>query len=169
VSHLPLAALAMPEGAWVAAGTPVGTAAGASIRTADAHGHAAGKPIGTADDHGHAGLHLGVRREGRRFGYADPLAFLRAAPPIGVAPGPRPSRRIPPRPSGFPRRALPRTALPVRAPAAAGSSPLAPWPAWLGLALLLAGAAGAGTGAAARRRRRSVAGTLSRPAAEPVR
>jgi len=65
-------------------------------------------------------------------------------------------------------RVPPRPVHAIRQPATTGSSPLAPWPAWLGLALLLAGAAGAGTGAAARRRR-PAAGALSRPVAEPVR
>src|SRR5205085_10261452 len=47
---------------------------------------------------GHAGLHLGVRLEGRRFGYVDPLPFLadsrRAPPPLLLARRPRPRRPV---------------------------------------------------------------------------
>ena len=80
----------------------------------------------------HAGLHLGVRREGRRFGYVDPLRFLataaRAPPPVVAArAAPRRSARAP----------VPRPSRP--------SPTLAPWPVWLGLALLMTGLAGAGT------------------------
>jgi hypothetical protein len=78
----------------------------------------------------HAGLHLGVRRDGVRFGYVDPLRFL--APPTStplVAPPRRPT---------LPRRAPPRSApfVPAHAPARAQ----APWPAFAGLALVLLGA-----------------------------
>ena len=90
-----------------------------------------GAVIGTvARSPDHAGLHLGVRRDGTRFGYVDPLLFLaRTSRPLGPAPPPRIVRP--------PRR--PRA---VRAPRARrpGSLPLAPWPAWAGLALVLAGA-----------------------------
>ena len=62
--------------------------------------------------HEHAGLHLGVRRDGTRFGYADPLRFLApgrpTAPPLGPAPRPtRPPRPTPPRPPA-PRPPAPR-------------------------------------------------------------
>jgi Peptidase family M23 len=152
VTQMPLGQIAVRAGATVAEGAPLGTVA-ASLE--------------------HAGLHLGVRRDGTRFGYADPLRFLGpgrpTAPPLGPAPRPtRPPRPtpprppsprppvphpvaapprafVPPRPVAAPLRALipPR---PVSAPlAATGSnpghgSPFAPWPAWLGLALVLAGA-----------------------------
>src|SRR5215208_6205758 len=74
----------------------VGTAVSAHARV----GTLAGSPT-------HAGLHLGVRRDGTRFGYVDPLRFL--APPSSapfVAPGPstrRPTqlRRAPPRAAPF--------------------------------------------------------------------
>ena len=81
---------------------------------------------------GQAGLHFGIRREGRRFGYVDPLRFLggqRRAPPPAV-PVRLPRRALRPRPSGHP------------APPAPG---LAPWPVWFGLGLLLTGLAGTGT------------------------
>jgi hypothetical protein len=78
----------------------------------------------------HAGVHLGVRRDGVRFGYVDPLRFL--APP-GSAPFVAP-RRAPPRPSS-PRASSPRF-VPAHAPAPRG----APWPAFAGLALVLLGA-----------------------------
>jgi murein DD-endopeptidase MepM/ murein hydrolase activator NlpD len=91
-----------------------------------------GAVLGTvARSREHAGLHLGVRRDGTRFGYADPLRFMaRRPPPLGPAPRPArpPPRSIPPirvRPSAAPRPA---------------SLPFAPWPAWAGLALVLAGA-----------------------------
>jgi Peptidase family M23 len=95
----------------------------------------AGHPVGPGSRLGRAAageLHFGVRREGRRFGYVDPLRFLagprRAPPPVLPAP---PSRaRLPARPAAHPAR-----------PSAA----LAPWPVWLGLALLLTGVAGVGT------------------------
>jgi hypothetical protein len=139
VTHMPLATIAVRAGTEVRRGAPIGTLAASA---------------------GHAGLHLGVRREGTRFGYEDPLRFLaRRTPPVplGRAPRsprlvrpPRPPRapgaprlvRPPPRPVGAPPRpvAAPRLARPVRAPRPANSLPLAPWPAWVGLALVLAGA-----------------------------
>jgi len=112
VTHMPLATIAVRAGAVARRGATLGTVA----RSAS-----------------HAGLHLGVRRDGTRFGYVDPLRFL-ARPsnpvPLGRAPrSARPPRLVPaPRPASSPsarRRA---------------SSPLAPWPAWVGLALVLAGA-----------------------------
>ena len=100
------------------------------LATIDARGVVArGAVIGTvASSPDHDGLHLGMRRDGTRFGYADPLRFLaRRSPPLG--PAPRPPPRIV-RPLRSPRTAAPRPASP----------PLAPWPAWAGLALVLAGA-----------------------------
>jgi len=127
---------------------------------------------------GHAGVHVGVRREGRRWAYVDPLRFLRrppAPPPVGparprVAP-PSVPRAVPAvprlRPHAGPRgRAVPESRLPPPLPAvpalrvrplAPGAAPatggLAPWPVWAGLGLALAGAAGGGV----RVRRRRVA------------
>jgi len=88
-----------------------------------------GAVIGTvARSPDHDGLHLGMRRDGTRFGYVDPLPFLaRRSPPLGPAPRPPPRIVRPLRPP--PRAAAPRPASP----------PLAPWPAWAGLALVLAG------------------------------
>ena len=101
-----------------------------------------GAVIGTvARSAEHEGVHLGVRRDGTRFGYADPLRFMaQRAPPLG--PAPRPSSR---RPVPRPPRAV-RAPRPVRSPPrlvrgpGPGSAPVAPWPAWAGLALVLAGA-----------------------------
>jgi hypothetical protein len=80
---------------------------------------------------GRNGLHLGVRRAGDPFGYVDPaplLARRRPAPPPLAPPG----RASPPR-----LRPVPRAA--PRAPAGT-AVPLAPWPAWGGLTLVLVGA-----------------------------
>lgn len=104
-----------------------------------------GAVIGTvAASREHHGLHLGVRREGVRFGYEDPLRFLAApAPPVPVGPAQQPARPRPPRAIPPPRRVRPppRAAARrlVRAPTPP-SSPFAPWPAWAGLALVLGGA-----------------------------
>ena len=109
VTVMPLGDVAVRRGAVVRAGARVGTVARSPA---------------------HAGLHLGVRRDGVRFGYVDPLRFLAARPRVPPA-GPRAAPR---------RRSPPPVATPavraVRAPVAG----LAPWPAWAGLALVLAGA-----------------------------
>ena len=159
VTHLPLATVATRAGATLVAGAPLGSAAGSRA---------------------HAGLHLGVRRADDRFGYVDPAPLLHDAPPSAplAAPRAKPMRLAPPPPphpapfpTTLPARPAPSTApAPRPAPAASGSSPaprpagppLAPWPAWAGLALLLAGAFGAGTARAARRRRAPPAGVLAR-------
>jgi peptidase M23-like protein len=168
VTHLPLATIAVRPGSEVDRGAVLGT-------------------VASSPDH--RGLHLGVRRGGRRFGYVNPLDFLgtRATtppPPLGRAPRPRrttppadPTTRSPPAPVRAPaRRVAPRF---DRAPARRGvpssarrivpgsnrgpRAPFAPWPAWLGLALVLAGA-----GVGVRRRRAgargrvAAAGTLTR-------
>jgi hypothetical protein len=139
-----------------------------------------GALLGTlARSNAHAGLHLGARRHGTRFGYVDPTRFLADSDPPPTLPGIR--RNRPPRlgrapqpalvrrPAPFPRAAAPpavvarpAAAAPpavIAGPAAAappavvagaraaprpGSSPphergLAPWLAWVGLALALAG------------------------------
>jgi hypothetical protein len=155
VTHMPLATIAVRAGSTVAPGAPLGTVAAARD---------------------HAGLHLGVRRDGTRFGYADPMRFLGAPdvpaiPPLGRAPRPaRPPRSTPPRPHAprppaprsvpaprphaprppaprpvpAPRRTVaPPPGEPRPAPAEASNrglrAPFAPWPAWVGLALVLAG------------------------------
>jgi murein DD-endopeptidase MepM/ murein hydrolase activator NlpD len=133
VTHMPLATIAVRAGATVRRGAPIGTLAASP---------------------GHAGLHLGVRREGTRFGYEDPLRFFaRRTPPVPLGRAPRPPRLArpprPPRAPGPPRlvrppprpfAVAPRLARPVRAARPANSLPVAPWPAWVGLALVLAGA-----------------------------
>ena len=135
VSYLPLAALTVRAGESVRAGAEIGTVAA-----------------------GHGGLHLGVRSEGDRFGYLDPMTLLGDRDrPFVPAPRPAVPRRVrrPTLPRLAPRPAVPHAApLPsARAPVTvtAASSP-APWPVWLGLALLLCGAAGSGTVAVRRRR-----------------
>jgi hypothetical protein len=161
VAYLPLRSLAVRGGDRVARGARIGTAA------------ATGR---------HAGLHVGVRREGRRWAYVDPMQFFGdLPPPLGPVPrglrrprwgGPRPVPQVPtaaPRaaPAGPRLASAPRAApagapaaspVPVRgrppapARAAAPTHPLAPWPAWAGLTLVVAGSLGAGF---ARRRRRA--------------
>jgi hypothetical protein len=153
VTHLPLRRIAAKAGTAVSRGEQIGTAAPTTA---------------------HAGIHLGVRRAGDRDGYVDPLPFLgrpQSAVPLvrahpldrrGPARGPHSdASRI--RPAGAP---VPTAPAPSREPPAGtgkdrGSSPapgrgapaLAPWPAWLGLALLLAGATGGHTARRARTRR----------------
>ena len=173
VTHMPLASVVVRSGATIGEGEPLGT-------------------LAASDDH--AGLHLGVRRAGTRFGYADPLRFLApdrptTAPPLG--PAPRPTR--PPRPT-LPRPPAPRQPTPQPHPVAAPPRPLvapphpsiapsqpaptgshrgprapfAPWPAWLGLALALAGA-GVRVGARSRRARPPVASARPRIVPRPLR
>ena len=144
VSYLPLATAVVRAGAQVRAGAPIGT-------------------VGA----GHGGLHVGVRREADRFGYEDPLALLpaphRPADPIPVAAPRRPPRAVR-RPVTAPRLPAIR---PVTARRHAGPHPVAPWPVWTGLALLLAGAAGSGS--LALRRRRAASRAPSRASALPDR
>jgi hypothetical protein len=161
VTHLPLASIAVRPGETLREGALLGTVAASRE---------------------HAGLHLGVRRAGTRFGYADPLRFLATGrttpPPLGPAPRPaRPRRHTTPRPPASRPAAPPRPVVAPRAvvaprrvaaPPHADSnpgrgSPVAPWPVWLGLALVLAGAGlrlrgGPWTG----RGRVPAAGTLTR-------
>ena len=88
VSYAPLTRVAVREGERIGAGARLGRSAA-------------------------VGIHFGVRREGRRFGYVDPLRFLaarRSPPPILVPPPegrPRPGPRSRPEP---PRPARPRAA-----------------------------------------------------------
>ena len=103
VSYAPLARISVREGERVGAGSRLGRAA--------------------------AALHFGVRREGRRFGYVDPLRFFTGSRPPPPA---APVRVRPP-----PERVRPRPSRP--------DPGLAPWPVWLGLAFLLTGLLGAGT------------------------
>ena len=155
VTHLPLASIAVRQGTAVREGAVIGTVAASRE---------------------HHGLHLGVRREGTRFGYADPLRFLAAGrpapPPLGRAPRrhrqrPAPPRRPaapPPRPAVAPR---PFAAPPPAGSSPGGGAPVAPWPVWVGLALVLAGVGVRWRGRGADGGRmatgaRSAAGTLMR-------
>jgi Peptidase family M23 len=142
VTHQPLAEVAVAAGGRVRRGAAIGT---------------------VAPSRAHAGLHLGVRREGHPFGYVDPLPFLGAeAAPSPVVRVPPVGRRSPPpiRPaarSPQPARPAPLTAgRAIAAPASEADRPVAPWPAWAGLGLLLAGAAGAGVRWRPRRHRAPV-------------
>jgi hypothetical protein len=141
VTHLPLASVSVRARAAVRAGEVVGR-------------------LGA--DPAHTGLHVGVRRAGDAFAYVDPLPFLRgtpARPPVAAAPrrgvpreGPRPPSPVAAAPPvSAPLRAPPDARVRVLAPARARD--LAPWPAWAGLALVLAGAAGGGVRIGLRRRR----------------
>jgi hypothetical protein len=136
VTYLPLASVAVARGDHVRAGFLLGAVAP-----------------------GHGGLHLGVRREGRRFGYVDPARFLGRTPP----PPPRPTlvpRRGPgarplpaPRPFTVPAPARP-AGHPAPAPRAAHTGVVAAPPsAWVGLVVMLL-AAGSGVPMVRRRRRR---------------
>ena len=126
VTHMPMEALDVRAGAVIRKGARLGR-------------------VGRSDDH--AGLHLGVRHEGSRFGYIDPLHFLAADPPVPPpAAAPRRIRRAPPpppppvarRPAPGPR--IVATPAPATSGRTRGARTLAPWPAWAGLALVLAGA-----------------------------
>ena len=129
VTHMPMDAVDVRAGAVIRRGARLGR-------------------VGRSDDH--AGLHLGVRRDGRRFGYVDPLRFLAADPPVSPpAAAPRRVYRAPPPPQPVARRLAPRAAPGPRVVATpavvtgdrtSGARTLAPWPAWAGLALVLAGA-----------------------------
>jgi hypothetical protein len=97
----------------------VGVRRGAVVR--------AGDRVGTLGRSGaHAGLHLGVRRDGVRFGYVDPLRFMRPRSSTPVLVGPRGRR-------GRAPRAAPTPAVSSR------PAPVVdvPWVAWVGVALLL--------------------------------
>jgi hypothetical protein len=193
VTHLPLATITVRAGTSVARGARLGVvaaaghagASGARLAADTDRAHVGtsgarlaadtdGAHVGTsgAAASAHAGLHLGVRREGERFGYVDPLRFLAPAPSLPLAPlgrAPRGRRDLPPsRPR--PRRAAPTTApvlaslvapLAASLDVAAHSDPgrLAPWPAWLGLALMLAGAGVRWRRASRTRTRRQVRAT----------
>jgi hypothetical protein len=180
VTHLPLATLTTEAGATLPPGAPIGTAA-------RARGHEglhlgvrrATDPLGYIDP---APL---LRTPHRPAPPAAPRSSpQRPAPPpphpeplpsMPAAPAPLPRAERLPRAAPLPHAPLPRAApvphalLPRAAPPQAarpGSSPpLAPWPAWAGLALLLSGAAGSRSVRARRRRRAARQG----PAPAPVR
>ncbi len=132
-THLPLATVSVRRGEAVRAGRKIGTLARASD---------------------HVGLHLGVRRAGQRFGYVDPLPFLGAAttspPPIAARRIPRAGPRAPAALADPARGPVP---VGVRVFAPATVRGLAPWPAWIGLAVLLLGAGGGGVRVGVRRHR----------------
>ena len=177
VTHLPLADAAVRAGAVVDRGARIGAVAGSRQHRGLHLGvRRDGDPFGYVDP--------------LRFLSRDRLA----PPPVGALPrrvgrppplpvrapigrpeaGPRPIRipELVPRPEPRPIR-IPAVEPGPTGAVGAGSSPvrpddgtgLAPWPAWVGLALLLAGAAGAGAGRRPRTRRTA----LPRAAAREVR
>jgi hypothetical protein len=149
VSYLPLSTVAVRAGAQVLPGERLGTVA--------------------ARD---GGLHFGVRAEGDRFAYEDPLRLLtgdrRPLPIAGRPPAslhPEPTPRLPPvrhaplgRPSATPAWPPARVAGPSGlrlrpVPSILAFGPrAAPWPVWAGLALVLTAVAGSGTIALRRHR-----------------
>jgi hypothetical protein len=149
VTHMPLADVAVRAGESVRRGARLGT---------------------VAADPRHAGLHLGVRREGRRFGYVDPLQFIGAptTPPVIAPVRPvRPDHRTgPPRHADLPAAGSSPVAAPARVVAPRAPDGVAPWFVWVGLGLLLAGAVGAAAVRLAPRRRRHC---LPRAAPQEVR
>jgi hypothetical protein len=178
VTHLPLHP-AVRAGDRVAAGAPLGTVARSreheglhlGVRTAsDRLGYVDPAPL--LRDRRPPALPVAPRAITRRPApippHPAPLPSApRAAPLPHAAPPPQaaPPPRAAPLPGAAPR---PRAAPPSRGTTPAhhpGSSPLAPWPVWAGLALLLAGVTGAGAAKRARKRRAA----LAQPRAAPVR
>jgi hypothetical protein len=175
VTHLPLRDLAVRAGAHTMAGAPIGTV-GASPPHAGLH-------LGVrraTDPHGYIDPTPLLHSPPRHAPPAAPRPTPRrsAPPPPNPAPLPStpPARLAPPRagpstpPARFaPPRAGPSTPsarfapLPPPGTKEKGSSPLAPWPAWAGLALLLTGATGAGAARRARGRRVAVPETSAVP------
>jgi Peptidase family M23 len=117
VTHMPMAQISVRAGAVIARGTRLGT-------------------VGDSDDH--AGLHLGVRREGHRFGYVDPLRFFSSAPL------PPPTVRLPTTRRAPPARPTP---LPHAEPAPHANPAPGAKPARLPTSPLGSGAAGSARGA----------------------
>ena len=107
VTYAPLERIAVRAGARVGPGRRLGrVGAGAGAPPTRPRGSGVrGAIVARAGAAGHAGLHFGVRREGRRFGYVDPLRFLagprRAPPPV-----------LPARPAARPLRARARRRIP---------------------------------------------------------
>ena len=178
VSHLPLRGLAVRTGAHVAVGDSLGRLAG--------HPAHAGLHLGVRRETSRWGYVDPARFFGPTAP-TPPVAGrpsrpgrpprLGPAPPPALVPEPRPAPEARPAPS---TARAPATHAPALAPgvpldharspaappvaagwpsaAAPGGAPIAPWPAWLGLGLLLTGAVGAG----ARRRRRARADRADR-------
>jgi hypothetical protein len=178
VTHLPLRAAAVRAGERVVAGARVGSAArgrghkGLHLgvrRAADPLGYVDPAPLlqSAPPPSSPAGPRAKPRRPAPPPPHPAPLPSgppLRPAPPRAAPlPSGPPPRPAPPRAAPVPQAAPPlRGTAPAHQP---GSSPLAPWPAWAGLALLLAGATGAGAAKRARKRR----AVLAQPRAAPVR
>jgi hypothetical protein len=160
VSYAPLARIAVREGRRIGPGVTLGRVARPAAASPPGHGGAS------------AGLHFGVRREGERFGYVDPLRFLAArlgpSPPlVGRPAGRRPGAPAPRSEPVAPARRVAPSARPVAARAHA-PPPLAPWPVWAGLAMMLTGLAGAGRLTLPVRNRR-LARAARRPFRAPLR
>jgi Peptidase family M23 len=154
VSVMPLARIEVRRGSHAARGDRLGTAA---------------RAVGA-----HRGIHLGVRRDGDRFGYVDPVRLLardRVAPPPAIGPPPRASRG----PRSLPRVDAPPSPRAHAAASSPGSSPapapagtgVAPWPVWAGLVVLLSGALGCGGARRARARRAALPRAPAQQVASP--
>jgi hypothetical protein len=177
VSYLPLRAITTRRGATIRAGTPLGVVApghgGLHVgvrREGDPFAYE--DPLALLPAPGTPSAPVAAPRL-RHLPPRRTAPVLRHAPPPRTAPVPphaprpaparrsRPARSTRPAPRSAPRTTTaPRSAPTLRpAPAKApgglptASAGPAPWPVWLGLALLLCGAAGSGTIAVRRRRR----------------
>jgi hypothetical protein len=174
VTHLPLATIVVRPGARVSAGARIGTLGrderhtGLHLgvrRAGDRFAYVDPAPLLAAARRPPVPVAPAPRRPPRglprtapRAPRSAPRTVPRAAPRIAPRAAPRAAPRV--APPTAPRLAAPRRHPPrVAAPPRVRVSPpgLAPWPAWLGLGLLLLGAAGGGVRLRVRRRRAALA------------
>ena len=175
VTHLPLATISARPGARISAGTRIGTLGrderhtGLHLgvrRAGDRFAYVDPAPL-LAARAAHR-CRSRRRRSGRRASAPEwrrERRGARRAPCRRAGRAPRRAARALVRAVVAPPRAAPRVVAPPRASGRVRVSPpeLAPWPAWLGLALLLLGAAGGGVRVRVRRRRAALAALASAP------